>query len=544
MGPSLVGGVALLVIVMGRGGFRGRATVAGVDLGTTNSVICVQAPSGGVGEIECIVDPASGSAVVPSVVSFYDRHHLTSHFVSKKDQERLEPLPPTMLDPTLPHPVDVLVGQKAKERIASHPHHTLYHAKRIIGRGVDHASVATLRREVEFDVVEAPSELAADAAAFRVPYHLPAATASYRRSPDASAAEHDDHLSNSPSAILSPPRVGSYVLRYLRHIARTHLGHGNVRSAVVCVPAKFNAAQRDETIRAFELAGFSVARVIEEPAAAALAYGLHKRDDVRHVMVYDFGGGTLDVSVLYMGDGGYIDVLGSDGDEALGGADFDAAVAHRLLDRREDDDGWNDETTAKTRKAVRWVAEAMRAIGERLRAESGGVDAMGEEVEDLLEEECPVLKKTPLCTLSSLHTLGERMKITLSDHENRDDPDAARADETCLGLIAGPDGDAGYVPDTVEELCSRIRPVSLSLTLREYDEAVAPLYRRALVPVRRLLDDLTMKREEVDEVVMVGGTTRMPQIRVLMSREMEKDNLNTHIDPDLTIAYGAASVID
>jgi molecular chaperone DnaK (HSP70) len=104
--------------------------------------------------------------------------------------------------------------------------------------------------------------------------------------------------------------------------------------------------------------------------------------------------------------------------------------------------------------------------------------------------------------------------------------------------------DLGDVPKTADELCDSIFPVRLALTLEEYDLAVGRLYERSLLPVRRLLIDLALRKDEIDEVVMVGGTTRMPQIRELVRKELEKERLNTHIDPDLTVAYGAASVID
>eukprot|EP01083_Nonionella_stella_P208309 756043_1 len=115
-------------------------------------------------------------------------------------------------------------------------------------------------------------------------------------------------------------------------ITTQYLGHDNVRSAVIAVPAKFNADQRKDTVLAFQNIGVNVARILEEPVAAALAYGLQKKENVDFIIVYDFGGGTLDVSVLQVFEGGYVDVIGNDGDNRLGGADFDTAVAHFLLD--------------------------------------------------------------------------------------------------------------------------------------------------------------------------------------------------------------------
>mmetsp|Transcript_24535 Transcript_24535/g.52030 ORF Transcript_24535/g.52030 Transcript_24535/m.52030 type:complete len:653 (+) Transcript_24535:269-2227(+) len=508
--PSLIGVVVLAFVILARMGFRGRATVAGIDLGTTNSVICVQAPAKGLGEIECIADPATGSPVVPSVVSFLDHHHARQFRLTKEQKEQWWP-------ELVPHPVDAVVGRAAKERITSHPHHTVYHAKRIIGREYGHASVDSLRGEVDFDIVSEEKE--GGVAAFQFPYHMP---------PSSSAADPEVGHGTATVATLTPSEVGAYILHHLRTLTRTHLGHDNVKSAVIAIPAKFEPAQRDATLKAYELAGLKVTRVVEEPTAAALAYGLHKRDDVHHVMVYDFGGGTLDISMLYIGEGGYIEVLGSDGDERLGGADFDAAVAHWLLEK----------------KGGESIVHRVMASLARIEENMGSDDAVdqGMDVEDLIESSCDKLKETPLCTISSLHTMGERMKIALSDHPN--EPEFV-AEETCYRLPPpSSDDDEVAIPSSADELCSSIYPIQLSLTLSEYDLAVEPLYQKSLAPIRRLLKDLDLQKEEIDEVVMVGGTTRMPQIRELVRVELEKERLNTHIDPDLTVAYGAASVID
>ena len=494
--PSLIGVVVLIIVVMAKRGFRGRATVAGIDLGTTNSVVCVQAPSSGVGEIICVSDPTTNSPVIPSVVSFLDNHH-TRNFRLTKEEKEAAPLG------LFPHPVDVVVGQAAKDRINSHPHHTVYHAKRIIGRSYNHESVRSLVGEVDYDVVS-NGESGGDAS-FGVPYHLPT----------------EDATTSTPStAIISPSVIGSYIIHHLRTITRNHLQHDNVHSAVIAIPAKFGPAQRDATIRAFEMAGLKVARILEEPTAAALAYGLHKRDDVHYVMVYDFGGGTLDVSLLFIGEGGNIEVLGSDGDEQLGGADFDAALAHWLLDKRGGEE------------IVKAVMASIDKIETSLNRDEEGVD-----VEDSISEHCTKLKHAPLCTLSSLHTIGEQMKISLSAHPNNK---GVVVEKSCFRLPASHEN----IPHTADELCEAIIPVTLKLSLEEYDSAVSKLYERSLIPIQRLLKDLDLQKEEIDEVVMVGGSTRMPQIRELVRLELEKERLNTHIDPDLTVAYGAASVID
>ena len=504
--PSL-GIVAVLgFAVMAKMGFRGRADVAGIDLGTTNSVVCVQSPlesagQGGVGKIECIPDPANGSPIVPSVVSFLD-HAPGSGSGRPSSGASADDRP------------NVVVGHEAKLRIDTHPHHTLYHAKRVIGRSFAHDSVKSLMEEVEFNIVglpaqgetEANSDDEEEGVAFRVPYHSMA--------PDGSDTHKYLHI--------KPQQVGSYIVDHLISMTKKFLGHENVKTAVIAIPAKFSNEQRIATVQAFTDAGVKVARILEEPTAAALAYGLDKKDGVNHIMVYDFGGGTLDVSILHVSDGGYVDVMGSDGDNRLGGADFDAAVAHALMKK----DGGD--------KTVQRVTDALERIEAKLKKE-GVVDAE-DDLEEILAEGCPVLEETPPCTLSSFHTIGEKMKIGLSAY-----PDGGGVvEENCLGLLAKDKS----TPETIEEFCSALKPIKLSLSSKEYDAAVVDLYRRSMLPIQRLLEDLNLKTDEIDEVVMVGGTTRMPKIRDMVQKELGIESLNTHIDPDLTVAYGAASVID
>jgi len=539
--PSIIGLIILSFMIMAKLGFRGRATTCGIDLGTTNSVVCVQQPpksstswftgssksmsstsnnNKGMGEIICIPDPNTNSPVIPSVVSFLDHHYLRSFRLTKEEKEMHDEKLPSLVSTRhrRPHPVDVIVGQDAKERINSHPHHTIYHAKRIIGREYEHESVHSMSSEVEFDIVSS-SDNKEGIASFSFPYHMPP--------PSSEVADGTSLSSLLSSAILSPSEIGSYIIHHLRTITRSYLQHDNVQSVVIAIPAKFEPPQRDATIHAFELAGLKVVRIIEEPTAAALAYGLHKQNDVHYVMVYDFGGGTLDISLLYISEGGYIEVLGSDGDEQLGGADFDAAIAHWLLEKKGGD------------KIVRDIMSSMVQIEEQVMmvSSSNTMNNSNNDVEDLIEELCPNLKDIPLCTISSIHTIGEKLKIDLSNHPNESD---AVAEGSCYRLPA----DIEVIPNTAEKLCESIYQVNLSLSLHEYDTAVDHLYKRSLLPIRRLLKDLNLQKEEVDEVVMVGGTTRMPQVRELVRKELDKERLNTHIDPDLTVAYGAASVID
>jgi molecular chaperone DnaK (HSP70) len=469
--PSIIGIGILAFAVMAQMGFRGRASVAGIDLGTTNSVVCVQAPSKGVGVIECIKDPSTGSPIIPSVVSFLEASERPVGPSSKV---------PSKLDP---HPTHVVVGQTAKRRIDSHPHHTLYNAKRVLGRPIADRAVADMQTEVEFEIGEQNGELV-----FRVP---------------------------DSTRPISPQQVGSYVVNHLMQITKKAMGHDNVKSAVICVPAKFNDEQRKATYQAFREAGVKVARIVEEPTAAALAYGLHRKEGVDYILVYDFGGGTLDVSLLHVSDG-FVDVMGSDGDDRLGGADFDAAVAHFLLEHR----GGND--------VVRQVSAALNHLANEM--------PLNVDLEDKLSASCPALATVPLCTTSSFHTLGEQLKIGLSAYPDHDGSVQAE----CLRLPQ----EINHDTLSLEKFCSSLVPTTLTLTSQEYDETVQSLYDRSILPVERLLSDLDLTSEDIDEIVMVGGTTRMPQIRSVVRQRLPTAEMNTHIDPDITVAYGAASVID
>lgn len=365
----------------------------------------------------------------------------------------------------IPHPSHVVVGKRAKQRIDSHPSHTLYNAKRVLGRAASDPSIDILKKEVEFQVTGSEE----GEAAFQV----------------------DDLL-------ISPRQVGSYVVFHLMQIAKTFLGHDNLKSAVLAVPAKFDSLQRQRTMEAFQHAGVKIARVLEEPAAAALAYGLHKKEGVEKILVYDFGGGTLDISILHVSEG-YVEVMGSDGDDRLGGADFDAAIANVLASRHE---------------------QTLNDIA------SYSID-----VEELSLSCAEITNDLPLCSISSFHTLGEKLKILLSQNTEM-------AHSTCLAL---PPRDGN--PQEAD-ICEKLVALPLQVSFEEYDKAITPLLDRSILPITRLMDDLTLKPAEIDEIVMVGGTTRMPQVRALVAEVFSNAELNTHIDPDITVAYGAASVID
>eukprot|EP00551_Chaetoceros_affinis_P011176 CAMPEP_0203669236 /NCGR_PEP_ID=MMETSP0090-20130426/5658_1 /ASSEMBLY_ACC=CAM_ASM_001088 /TAXON_ID=426623 /ORGANISM="Chaetoceros affinis, Strain CCMP159" /LENGTH=599 /DNA_ID=CAMNT_0050533867 /DNA_START=218 /DNA_END=2017 /DNA_ORIENTATION=+ len=552
-GESQSGGMEALlpsfiaIIVLGCGfvakmGFRGRATVAGIDLGTTNSVICVQQQSKGkeVGEINCIPDPFNNSPIVPSVISFLDNTKSKTKSFKKKEE----------LGYGLhPSPSYVLVGSAAKERIDTHPHHTLYHAKRVIGRLFGDGAVVELSREVEFNVLkgrqfvfdgDALDDSDDDGVVFDVPFHSTTDASSVNTNTNKPVKNSDSDSDSDSSADeiinhiqLYPHQVGSYIINHLMEITAQFLNHDNVRSAVIAVPAKFNQEQRKSTVQAFKDVGVKVARILEEPVAAALAYGLQKKENVDFILVYDFGGGTLDVSVLQVFEGGYVEVIGNDGDNRLGGADFDAAVAHSLMDQN---DGYGSKVVNRVSRALLQLENTLQDQQQDLL--SRGQKEKDSDIEERLMSECPKLVEVPLCSLSSFHTLGESMKIELSSLSS-----GGTVSRKCYGLTSDTALDYSKL-EKVSDFCTELEVIEFELSAGQYDSACRSLYERSLTPVQRILKDLDMNVSEIDEVVMVGGTTRMPQIREMVKKELNVESLNTSIDPDLTVAYGAASVID
>jgi molecular chaperone DnaK (HSP70) len=438
-----------------------------------------------------------------------------------------------------PSPSYVLVGSAAKERIDTHPYHTLYHAKRVLGRLYDDDAVNELKHEVEFSISQKEnddneSENDVDSGnyydsnvVFDVPFHSKNIKQGNNHNEMKKTNSNHHHIS------ISPYQVGSYVVNHLMEITTQYLGHDNVRSAVIAVPAKFNADQRKDTVLAFQNIGVNVARILEEPVAAALAYGLQKKENVDFIIVYDFGGGTLDVSVLQVFEGGYVDVIGNDGDNRLGGADFDTAVAHFLLDGN---DGFGSKVLNDISETLVEL-EKSHSTSSNNNSNDDDDDDDDNGIEERLVSECPKLADMPLCSISSFHTMGEKMKIDLSSFTD-DDSVVSRE---CYGI---PSNDTDYRPKEISDFCSMLEPIQFQMSLKQYDDVCAPLYDRSISPVSRILGDLDMTVDEIDEVVMVGGTTRMPQIRELVREALKVESLNTSIDPDLTVAYGAASVID
>ena len=439
-------------------GHRGRATVIGVDLGTTYSVVAVRAKSGGIGAVEVVPDYvwfSDGSAarrsesyIVPSVVHF-------------KEGSKVP-----------------VVGREAKDAIPSDPFRVVYNAKRFIGRSWEDPAVSSQSKVLSFGVARNPDESASSGVQFQLPSSNPGIY---------------------PPLLVTPEHVGTLVVSRLLKNAAKYLGHSAVQSAVVAVPAKFTTAQRVATGLAFKAAGLKVTRMLDEPTAAALAYGLHKKNNVKHILVYDFGGGTLDVSVLYVSKG-FVDVVATDGDDELGGADFDVAIAEHLIKKHE-----MEMNATLNDKAVIRFPDFMDSVAKA---------------------------KIPPCTRASMFPIAEELKIALSSQPV--------ATAKCLTL-----GDSRIVSvDRKESTKFGTTEVALTLTAAEFHDIAASLLDRSTLPIRRVLAAMEIQPEEIDEVVMVGGTSRMPIIRERVKQELKKETLNTHIDPDVTVAVGCASVID
>jgi molecular chaperone DnaK (HSP70) len=258
--------------------------------------------------------------------------------------------------------------------------------------------------------------------------------------------------------IVTPEEVGSYVLKGLLKVTSLFLGHNQVTKAVIAVPAKFNDQQRAATGLAYKLAGLKVVRVIEEPTAAAVAYQLHKKSNIHHILVYDFGGGTLDVSILYIAQGS-VQVFATDGDETLGGSDLDVCLQEYILSK------------------------------------------------------LPVESRSN-AHIPTIRLLAEYAKKVLSFED--------------VAHMSVPQSDGNY---------------SIEVTRNDFETTCSHIFDRSLIPVTRLLDELKMSPSDIDEVVLVGGTTRIPKIKKMLKSYFGKE-LNDHIDPDITVAYGAASILD
>merc|ERR1712018_625407 len=327
-----------------------------------------------------------------------------------------------------------LIGDAAKNQVAMNPSNTIFDAKRLIGRKFDDSTV-------QKDMKHWPFKVLRDAG------NKPKLQVEYK----------------CEEKTFTPEEVSSMVLIKMKETAQAHLGQP-VRDAVITVPAYFNDSQRQATKDAGVIAGLNVLRIINEPTAAAIAYGLDKskRSKETNVLIFDLGGGTFDVSILTLDDG-IFEVKATAGDTHLGGEDFD----NRMVDH------FVKEFQRKHKKE----------IGSNKRA------------------------------LRRLRTACERAKRTLSA--------SAQANIEIDSLYEGVDFYTNITRARFEELC-------------------ADLFRGTLDTVEKAMRDAKMDKSQIHEIVLVGGSTRIPKVQKLLEDFFNGKELNKSINPDEAVAYGAA----
>ncbi|MCA0977541.1 molecular chaperone DnaK [Qipengyuania flava] len=327
-----------------------------------------------------------------------------------------------------------LIGQPAKRQAVTNPDNTLFAIKRLIGRRFDDPMTKKDMELVPYDIVKGSNG-------------------------DAWVEAGGDNY--------SPSQISAFILQKMKETAEEYLGE-KVEKAVITVPAYFNDAQRQATKDAGKIAGLEVERIINEPTAAALAYGLDK-DDGKTIAVYDLGGGTFDVSILEIGDGVF-EVKSTNGDTFLGGEDFDSAI-------------------------VEYLAEQFK------------------------KKENMDLKSDKLA-LQRLKEAAEKAKIELS---------SAQTTEVNLPFITARMEGGSSTPLHLVETISR----------SDLEKMVGDLIKRTLEPCRKALADAGIDKSGVDEVILVGGMTRMPKVREVVEEFFGKKP-HTGVNPDEVVAMGAA----
>ncbi len=324
-----------------------------------------------------------------------------------------------------------LVGQPAKRQAVTNPENTIFAVKRLIGRNFEDPTVKK-------DITAAPFKIV--------------------------NSEKGDAWIEAKGQKYSPSQISAFILQKMKETAEKYLGQ-EVTKAVITVPAYFNDAQRQATKDAGKIAGLEVLRIINEPTAASLAYGLDKKKENKKIAVYDLGGGTFDVSILELGDGVF-EVKSTNGDTFLGGEDFDNAIVDYLINEFKKDSGIN--------------------------------------------------LKTDKLALQRLKEAAEKAKIELSSAEQTDvNLPFITADKT------GP------------------KHINLKMTRAKLEALVEDLILRTIPPCKTALKDAGLTSSEINEIVLVGGMTRMPKVISEVKNFFGKDP-NKSVNPDEVVAMGAA----
>ncbi len=327
-----------------------------------------------------------------------------------------------------------LIGQPAKRQAVTNPDNTLFAIKRLIGRRFDDPMTKKDMELVPYDIVK---------------------------------GKNGDAWVKAGGEDYSPSQISAFILQKMKETAESYLGE-TVTQAVITVPAYFNDAQRQATKDAGQIAGLEVLRIINEPTAAALAYGMDK-DDGKTIAVYDLGGGTFDISVLEIGDGVF-EVKSTNGDTFLGGEDFDSAIVEYLA----------DEFQKKENMDLR----------------------------------------TDKLALQRLKEAAEKAKIELSS--------SAQTEVNLPFITARMEGGSSTPLHLVE-----------TLTRSKLEQLVGNLVKRTLDPCKKALEDAGVSKDQIDEVILVGGMTRMPKVREVVE-EFFGAKPHTGVNPDEVVAMGAA----
>lgn len=324
-----------------------------------------------------------------------------------------------------------LIGDAAKNQVAANPQNTIYDIKRLIGLKYNDRSVQKDIKHLPFNVVNKDGK--------------PAVEVSVK----------------GEKKVFTPEEISGMILGKMKQIAEDYLGT-KVTHAVVTVPAYFNDAQRQATKDAGTIAGLNVLRIVNEPTAAAIAYGLDKSDKERQIIVYDLGGGTFDVSLLSI-ENGVFEVQATSGDTHLGGEDFDYKIVRQLI------------------KAFK---------------KKHGIDVSDNNK-----------------ALAKLKREAEKAKRALSSQMS-----------------------------TRIEIDSFVDGIDLSetLTRAKFEELNLDLFKKTLKPVEKVLQDSGLEKKDVDDIVLVGGSTRIPKIQQLLESYFDGKKASKGINPDEAVAYGAA----
>ena len=378
------------------------AKIIGIDLGTTNSCVAFL-KSADVSSSEVIMN-SEGANTTPSVVAFVKN--------SSGDME-------------------IVVGAPARRQAVTNPLATLHAIKRLIGRRYEDAQVQKMISQVPFKIVK---------------------------------ASNGDAWVEVNGKTYAPSQIGAYVLQNIKETAENYFGE-KVTQAVITVPAYFNDAQRQATKDAGKIAGLEVLRIINEPTAAALAYGLDKKDKDSKVAVYDLGGGTFDVSILEIGNGVF-EVLSTNGDTHLGGDNFDE-------------------------KIIDWIVTEFK--------NESGID----------------LSKDPMA-LQRVREAAEKAKVELSS--------STETEINLPYLTMDANGPKHYVG---------------KLSRAKFESMCDDLIQRSLDPCKKAVSDAGVKWEDIDEVILVGGSTRIPRVQEEVEKLFGKKP-SKGVNPDEVVSLGAA----